>query len=144
MDMTDESWKKMGLRLPYRMNKLDYHTVVCFNYLVFIFYHISSEVWCLDLKHSYLVKAEKLCEVRLGQYSQMIATNDNVIHSICLDSFGPIHFKIDAVELIPDEIFELYSRPCADLICGYIKENCKYSVTLKIKQCIFEYYPVFL
>lgn len=146
----ENEWKRMGLRLPFRMNKLDYHTVICYGYLVFIFYHTSSQIWCLDLKHSCLSKAEKLCEVRLGQYSQMIATKDNIIHSICFDSFGPIHFCIDAINLIPDEIFELYSKPCADLICGYIKENYPYvqfedvDSELKIKRHIFEYYPVFL
>eukprot|EP01083_Nonionella_stella_P067642 179064_1 len=145
-DIEDEdiTWNLHQLKLPYRMNKLDYHIVVCYEYLVFVFYHTSHEVWCLDLKHDCLVKVERLCEIKLGQFTQMIATKDNLIHCICLDSFGPIHIKLDAQQLIPGEIFDLYSRPCADLICGYIKEKCKYKISFKIKQHIFEHYPVFL
>ena len=130
LDLNDDyvEWTRFGLTLPYKMDPLDYEAVVAYDYLVFIFYHTKSEVWCLDLKHDNLEKVPKECEVRLGQFSQMIVTEDNVIHSICLDSFGPIHLKIDAEQLIPEEIFENFSKECADLICGYIKENCRYTI----------------
>ena len=146
-DLNDKSnnteWIRYEKKLPHKMNKLDYDTVLAFDYLVFIFYHSSREIFCLDLISGEIEEVNNGdCEVRLGQYSKMIVTENHIIHSICLDSFGPIHLKIDAKQLIPDNILQSYDERRANLVCGYIKRHCMYDMPLEPQILIFKYYCV--
>ena len=110
--------------------------------ILFLFYHKQQELWIFDLAFRRRFKCKRSVRIESADYSKVLLTREHVLHSVCVDTNGPIHIKLPLYELLLEELIRYRNKLLADLVCGYIRnEYREYSnVPLRIKSLIFNFY----
>ena len=113
--------------------------------ILFTFYHKEQELWIFDLPFERRHRCKRSVSIESGDYGKMMLTEaqEPVLHSVCVDSNGPIHVRLPLHELFIEELLRCRNKLWADLVCGYIRsalDGHSERIPIRLKSLIFTFF----